>query len=247
MLLNPIALAGLVLACFLASPAPAAETPAVERILAKYVESLGGRPVIEKVKSRSFKGKIEIPGILVNSDWELLAKPANRVYSRWAMLGAGAVTDVFDGTNAWSKTPFEPLRSKTGDELAKTKRDADFYRDLRLKALFPDLKHQGAQRLDGEEVQVLESKPTQSSLERFYFSSKTGLLIGQHSEFQGPKGKVTVRTRFSAFGAVDGVRYPHVIECAMLLGTQNLGFTIKVAEIKHNVPLDDARFYKPSS
>ena len=65
-------------------------------------------------------------------DWVLEAKAPNKQFSEFNNSTLGAVADGFDGTVAWSKNQ-SGVRVKEGEELAKTKRDADFYRCLNLK------------------------------------------------------------------------------------------------------------------
>jgi len=96
-------------------------------------------------------------------------------------------------------------------------------------------------------VQVLESKPSTSSKERFSFSSKTGLLVRQQSEFDGPQGRVRVNARMFDFRLVEGVRYPHLLKCDLDIGDQKFDFSIKLTEIKHNLPVADTVFAKPAS
>src|SRR6185503_20325731 len=122
-----------------------------------------------------------------------------------------------------------------GEELAKTKRDAEFYRFLNLKKLYPDLAYKGTDKVDGEEVHVLESKPSASNKERFSFSTKSNLLIRQESEFEGPQGKVDLTIRLTDFRPIDGIKYAHGLKLKVRAGEQELELAIKVKEVKHNV------------
>jgi hypothetical protein len=119
---------------------------------------------------------------------------------------------------------------------------------VRLKELYPDLVYKGTETLDGEEVQVLESKPTPTSKVRFSFSSKTGFLVRQQSEFNSAEGNnMRVETRYSDYRAVDGLHYPHVQQLKFSLPAQEIGFKMKVKEVKHNEKFEDSIFSKPSA
>src|SRR4030095_13852997 len=122
---------------------------------------------------------------------------------------------------------------------AKTKRDAEFHRILMLKKLYPDLAYKGTEKVDGEEVHVLESKPSASTMERFSFRTKSNLLIRQESEFEGPPGKISVTARLSDFRPVDGIKYAHSMKFKLRAGEQELEFAIKVKEVKHDGPVED--------
>src|ERR1041385_6847438 len=181
-------------------------TPTVESILDKFVEAAGGRSAMEKIKSRTMKGDLDLMGS--TSDWVLEAKAPNKQFSGFNNPTLGVVADGFDGTVAWSKNQ-SGVRVKAGEELAKTKRDAEFYRYLILKKLYPDLSYKGTDKVDGEEVHILESKPSASTKERFSFSTTSNLLIRQESEFEGPQGKIGLTVRSTDFRLVDGIKYAH--------------------------------------
>jgi zinc protease len=231
-----------------ALPAIAAEQAStVDAILAKYINAMGGKAAMEKIKTRTCKGRLEIPAMSVGSEWDFSGKAPNKQVTNWELSGSGMITDGFDGATAWAKSPVDGLRVKKGDELAKVKRDAEFYRELKMRSLYPDLAYKGSEALEGDAVQVLESKPSASSKERFSFSSKTGLLVRQQSEFDGPQGRVRANARMFDFRPVEGVLYPHLLKCDLQIGDQKFEFSIKLAEIKHNLPVADTVFAKPAS
>ena len=222
----------------------AGNTPTVESILDKFVEAAGGRSAMEKIKSRTMKGDLDLMGS--TSDWVLEAKAPNKQFSGFNNPTLGVVADGFDGTVAWSKNQ-SGVRVKEGEELSKTKRDADFHRYLNLKKLYPDLRYKGTDKVDGEEVHVLESKPSASSMERFSFSTKSNLLVRQESEFEGPQGKVGLTVRLTEFLPVDGIKYAHSLKFKLRAGEQEFEFAIRVKEVKHNGQIEDAKFAKPTS
>ena len=219
-------------------------TSTVDSILDKFIEASGGKSAMEKVKSRTIKGDLDLMGS--TADWVLEAKAPNKQFSGFNNSILGVVADGFDGTVAWSKNQ-TGVRVKEGEELAKTKRDAEFYRYLNLKKLYPDLGYKGTDKVDGEEVYVLESRPSASNKERFSFSTKSNLLIRQESEFEGPQGKVSLTVRLTDFRPVDGIKYAHSLKFKISTGEQELEFAIKVKEVKHNVAIEDAKFVKPTS
>ena len=236
---------GILLCLALLSPARGADAPpSVDAILDKFVEACGGKTAMEKIKSRTMKGDLDLMGS--TSEWVLQAKSPNKQFSQFNNAMLGEIADGFDGTVAWSKNQ-SGVRVKEGEELAKTKRDAQFHRNLALKKLYPDLAYKGTDKVDGEEVHVLESKPSASAMERFSFSTKSNLLIRQESQFEGPDGKISVMVRLTDFRPVDGIKYAHSMKFKLRAGEQELEFAIRVKELKHDAPIEDAKFAKPSS
>jgi len=253
-------MAALHLALLLAAPVFGAEKGTVDGVLEKYVKAIGGREAWNKVESRSIKAEFEGPGG-ATSGWSLQAKAPNKRLTRMESSPWGVLLDGFDGKTAWSKNR-NGVRTKDGDELSLAEKEADLRREVRLKELYPDLVFRGTETLDGEEVQVLESKPTPSSKERFSFSAKTGFLVRQQSEFKNAEGHDTrVEIRYSEYRAVDGLQYPHLQRFRISAAGQEIGlgmkvielgmkvieFGMKVKEVKHNEKFEDSIFSKPSA
>lgn len=234
------------LALAVATPARAAQdAPTVNSVLEKFVKASGGKAALEKISSRTIKGKLESQMIPLAADWRFYAKSPDKQLVEVDIPGLGKSEDAFDGQVAWSKSA-AGLRAKTGDELAKAKRDAQFMRELNFKTIFPNLICKGTQKLEGEEVNVLEFKAAGDSKETFYFGKNTGLLLRQDSEFSTIQGKVTSKAAFSDYRAVDAVNFAHMIKGSLNMAGQELEFTLKITEIKHNTKMEDSKFSKPS-
>jgi outer membrane lipoprotein-sorting protein len=239
--------AGLIISALtLTHGARAADAPSVDSILAKHIEGMGGKAALEKVNSRVLKFKMESETIGA-SEGEIFAKAPNKQRSQIEVTGSGTINEGFDGSVGWAQTPWENLREMTGEELAKTKRDAEFHRDLKLKSIYPDLAYKGTEKVGEEEVYVLEAKPSASSKERFCLSTKTGLLLRQESQFEGPQGQVTLSLVPQDYKAFDGIKYPTQLKLKFSAGGQSFEFTMKVLEVKHNVKIEDTKFAKPSA
>jgi len=241
-----IVLSLLAAALAVGSGAAAGESPTVDSILARYIKEMGGKTALEKVTSRVLKVKVESEA-MGTGEGEIYAKAPNKLRSRIELPGLGTINDGFDGTVAWAKTPWEGLRIKTGEELAKAKRDAEFHRELMCKKIYPDLAYKGTAKVDEEETDVLESRPSASSREKFFFSRKTGLLVKQESEFEAPQGRMTVVVHPRDYKTLDGLKYPTRLALKGSAGDQSFEFTIRIVEAKHNVEIEDTKFAKPEA
>ena len=243
---NSTLIAALHLVLLLAAPVLGAEKGTVDGVLEKYVKAIGGKEAWNKVESRSIKAEFEGP-FGATSGWSLQAKAPNKRLTRMESSPWGVLLDGFDGTTAWSKNQ-NGVQTNCGSELSRAVKEADLRREVRLKELYPDLVFKGTETLDGEEVQVLESKPTPSSKERFSFSAKTGFLVRQQSEFKNAEGNDTrVEIRYSEYRAVDGLQYPHLQRIRIFAAGREIEFGMKVKEVKHNEKFEDSIFSKPSA
>jgi zinc protease len=238
-------IAALHLALFLTAPVLGAEIGTVDGVLARYVEAIGGKAAWNKIESRSVKAEFEAPGGEISA-WSLQAKAPNKRITRMESSPWGVLLDGFDGTTAWSKNQ-NGVQTRQGDGLSRAEKEADFRREVRLKELYPDLVLKGMETLDGEAVQVLESKPTPTSKERFSFSAKTGLLVCWQSEWKNTEDEnMRVDIRYSEYQAVDGLQLPHLQRLKFVAGGQELEFVMKVKAVKHNEKFEDSIFSKPS-
>ena len=203
-----------------------AEKASVDAVLDRYVKAIGGKEALQKVESRRVKADFEAMGS--KSEWTLEAKAPNKQVTRVDLPGIGLIEEGYDGKTAWSKSA-GGVRTKEGDELERAKKQADFYREIRLKELYPNLEVKGTEKWNGKEVQVLESKSSPTSKDRFSFSTETGLLVRQQSEFESEGNQVEVDVQLGDYRAVDGVKYPYEQKVNVMVGGQPV-FAVARAE-----------------
>ncbi len=222
---------------------PAHATPTVDQILDKYVQALGGKAAMEKVTSTASKGTFEIPAFGASGTAEIWSKAPNKTAIRLDIPGFGIVQEGFNGTVAWGQEPQSGLREKTGLELASTKLDADFYRPLRLKQLYPKITVKGREKLGDKDAYVLEATPAEGAVETWYFDVASGLLARIDAERESPQGKAAVQSYLEDYRDVGALKEPFTNRIVSPAFT----IIIKLDEVKHNVEIDDAKFNKPAA
>lgn len=222
---------------------PAAALPSVDEILDKYVKASGGKEAIQKLTSRTSKGTFEIEAMGMSGGFQSFAKAPNKSTTIVEIPGFGTVQDVFDGTKAWDSNPQTGLRELAGEELAAKKRDADFYQTINMKTHYPKMTVKGKEKVGTAEAYLVEATPAEGSPEKLYFDVTTGLLIRTDVERDSGQGKMAVEAYMSDYKMVDGVNIPHTLKQV----TPMFSMTIKMTEIKHNVPVEDAKFNKPAN
>lgn len=223
---------------------PAVESlPTADHILAAYVDALGGKAAIEKITSRLTKGTFEIPAMGAAGDFENYAKTPNKTILTFTLPGFGIFQQGFDGTVAWAQDPTSGLRELTGVELAAVKLDADFYREIRRKELYPTLKVRGKEKIGDRTAYVIEATPAEGATETWYFDTETGLLLRTNVERETPQGKIPTEISYEDYKDVGGVKMPMTIRQSTPIFT----LTIRVTEVKLNIEIDDAKFKKPAA
>jgi len=215
----------------------------VDALLEKYLKAIGGREAIEKVSSRVSKGTFVISSMAgVVGTVEVYEKAPNLSVSVLVIPGIGTQAEGFNGTTAWELEPDSGVvHDKSGLELATAKREAEFYEELKLKELYPRLTLKGIEKVGARAAYVIEGVPAAGGPERLYFDTQTGLLIRKDSVEEGSGGKRAVQEYYSDYRAVDGVKLPFTIRQV----APGMDFTVRLTEVKQNVPVDDAKFNKP--
>ena len=216
--------------------------PTADEIISKYVEAIGGEKAIKGATSRVSKGSLEIASVGLNGTAEVYEKAPNKTVTIVNIAGFGLVQEGYDGKTAWSKDPQMGLRDKEGGEFAAAKLDSEFYKPVKIKELYPKLVVKGTDKVGDKDTYVVEATPTESSPETWYFDSKTGLLIRQDSERDGPMGKQKVQTFLEDYKKFDGINLPSTIRQV----TPQFTVAIKITEVQHNIAIDDAKFKKPA-
>ena len=170
----------------------------------------------------------------------LFAKTGDKTLTNIELKRSGTVRRGYDGTTGWSDDPQGGLRDLTGDELADMRRSAAWNAPLRLKVLYPGLAVTGSDKVKGHDAWVLETTIDELKY-KMYFDAATGLLVRRDQETKTPDGtKSTVVMCFDDYKPVDGVPEPFTLSFT----SPQLNWTIKLTDIKHNDPIDDAKFAK---
>ncbi len=226
-----------------AQTTPPATLPSVDQVLDKYVKALGGKAALEKLTSRVSKGTLEMDQLPGPAAEEIYAKAPNKQYMVTDLSSFGQARRGFNGAVGWEENPQAGMRDITGPELAAMKRDADFYVAIKLRELYPKMAVKGKESVNGHDAYVVEATPPDGAAETMYFDADSGLLVRTVRETEGPNGKATLDITFDDYREVDGIKLPFVLHFSL----GEFAFVIKLSEVKHNLPIDDAKFDKPAS
>lgn len=222
-------------------PAKPAKLPTAKKILEKYVEALGGRKAIEKLKTRTATGTVELLPMNLKGTFESYAAPEWKVYSKVNISGIGDLIEGTDGKTGWAINPIQGSRERAGTELTQAKLINAFYRDIRLAELFPKQEVKGIEKVGDKDAYVVAATAEGLPTETWYFDTKTGLMLRSDVTVISPEGNSAVTFLYEDYRAVDGVFFPFRIR------TQTPSFTLVMTytEIKHGAAIDDSQFAKP--
>jgi zinc protease len=226
-----------------AAATSSAPLPTVDQIIDKYQQASGSKAAWDKLTSRVEKGTFEMEQMEGEGTQEIYAKAPNKELFVTDLPSFGVVQRGFNGTTGWQDNPQTGLADITGDELATLKRQADFYGVFDLKSLYPKMTVKAKESVNGHDAYIVEATPAEGAPVTMAFDATSGLLVRAETVADTPMGKANVETTLSDYREVDGVQLPFQIHQDM----GGFAFTIKLTEVKHNVPIDDAKFDKPAS
>jgi carboxyl-terminal processing protease len=199
--------------------------PQVEQIIEKYLQAIGGRAAIEKITSRVSTGTFEgiYSGVPTSGAVEIDEKAPDKSVTIINVQNVGSMRRGFTGAYGYEQFALMGFRELKGAELDAMRVEADFRRDIDLRRLYPKMILKGTERVGDAEAYVVEATPARGLFPtKFYFDTQTGLLLRQDAVY------------FEDYREVDGVRVAFRIRSPLV--------TIKLKDVKHNVPLDDATF-----
>ena len=219
-----------------------AALPTLDQVFAKYVEALGGRAAQMRLTSRVAKGTVDVIGISNGGRLESYAIAPNKSLVVMKIDPIGVMRQGFDGRRGWDQSEQSGLRASTGVSLASLARDAEFYRDLKLKELYARTRLLGKVKHGFREVYQVEATPRVGEPEMLYFDTQSGLLVRRDVTRQTSRGLVRAEIYLSDWRTIDGVKIP--FKTTQTMPNQTFVFTLE--EVKHNVPVDEAIFEKPA-
>ena len=205
----------------------------------RYVTAVGGASAIQKVTSRVLKGTILANG--TETPIEVITKAPNKRISITHMRNGESFT-AFDGTGGWLGSTGRPAREMSAAESEAAGLDAEFCLAVRLKEIFPQLRPGRPETIGGVECQMLTGMRPGRPPVRLYFDRKSGLLVRMVRYAETALGRMPTQIDYADYRDVEGVKTPF----RWTLARPNGRFTIQIAEVKNNVPVDDARFSRPA-
>ena len=180
-----------------------------------------------KADERCLKGKDRDGNVGLSGSAELYEKAPNKSILIVNLPGLGIMQRGFDGHNGWWQDSLMGYIKLSGDRLARARREADFYRDIKTREHYSLLAFGGKEKVGEREADVLWGGDLGTDLDKLYFDASTGLLLRKSNIY------------YEDYREVDGVKLPFTIREESPLG---FGFVFKVTEVKHNVAVDDGKF-----
>jgi len=206
-----------------------------EKVIATYIEALGGSKKIQELKSTKTIMKATFQGMeltMTNS-----RKATGKSVTELTVQGNVMNKSITDGKEVveiqmGQKTPI--------DATAKEKSlfEAFFVPETMLEAMNMKAVLKSIETVDDRETYVVEYQFPGGEKISNYFDMETGLKVQTLEQMKTPQGEIAVPTKFQDYKEVNGIKFPHTVLVSQ--GPMNLRFQVSGIEV--NPVLDDAIF-----
>ncbi len=213
-----------------------------EQVIEKAIQASGGREAIEKLTSTVAKGTADITWAGISASTEFYAKAPDKQMTITTLEGYGQVRQGFDGKVAWIENPESGLQELTGEMAEQAKRQAVFNAPLKWRELYPKAELKGKEKVGDRDAWVLVLTSTAGKTVTQYVDAENFLMLRQLMTQQTSQGEMELQADMSDYREVSGVKVPFLIKQTLPPGD----IIIKFTELQNNVPIDDAKFAKPS-
>jgi photosynthetic reaction center cytochrome c subunit len=214
--------------------------PPSDQLFDKYLQAVGGAAAIDKITSRVMTGTITFGDRNVPID--IFSKDPYKRVSITHTPDGDSVT-AFDGHEGWLSFPGRPVREMHGPDIDAAAMDADLHFAAHLKGMFSEARVQGTEKIGEHEAYLVTGRREGKTPLKLYFDQQSGLLVRLVRFGETPLGRLPTQIDYADYREAGGAKIPFRWTLARPSGR----FTIQISEMKQNVPVDDAKFAKPSS
>lgn len=226
-----------------AAAASAQDLPKAEQLLEKYIEAIGGKEALSKIKSLKATGSINIPQAGITGDMEMM-QADGKMLMVMEMPGVGKQTVGFNGEVAWQDSDLTGPQLMEGAMVEDLKFQAkiDGYSDA--AAYFDSMETVGQESFAGEDAYKVVAKKKGSPDKTMFFSKKSGLIIGSEGEQDSGFGVMKITTITSGYKKVGDLLMSHTVEQKLPNG---MAVEITMSQIELNPDVPASKFELPES
>jgi photosynthetic reaction center cytochrome c subunit len=214
-----------------------------QQVLEKYVQAVGGKEAVAKLKTRVLKGT-HVTSNGISLPLEVRFSSPDRLLTVVTTPRQGVFYQGLSGAGGWIKNDREQ-RAMDPVEAWRIKSLAWSLDPLELKEPYPRLNFGGTDKIGDREVYILRMNTPDRRRVRFYFDTQTGLLLRRVVLTDTIIGPDPEQTDFEDYRDVEGVKVAFTIRTSYL--DNYFSATRKFTEVKHNAALDELQFSPPAA
>jgi carboxyl-terminal processing protease len=206
-------------------------TPQADMVMERYINAVGGREALQRLKSRVSVGVCTYPFQGLSGKVVIYEEAPDKRSMQIEIPNLGITKIVFDGKRGWTQNSLMGFYEYKGPVLSVFRREFDFYKITKYRELYSEIIYKGSFDSSEGKVEVLEVAATDGSRDELHFDAKTGLLVYGGGEKLGDYRQVgEVKVPFLQTIIVGGIE-----------------IKIQLQQVNHNVPISEDAFAEPHS
>jgi photosynthetic reaction center cytochrome c subunit len=221
------------------APPNEVKLPSSDQLIDKYIQALGGAAAIQKVTTRVAQGSANVGGHQMPID--IFEKNPDKRVSFMHLENGDSVT-AYNGHEGWLAAPGRPLRDMNSSDVEAAKLDANLHFATDLKKIFGEFRVEREEKVGEQSTYVVSALRQGQPPVKLYFEEQSGLLLRELRYAESPLGLNPTEIDYADYRDVDGVKTPF----RWTIARPNGRFTIQIEQLKQNVPIDEAKFAKPT-
>jgi len=233
------------------APETASQAPiAIDDLLVKMIAAYGGEENIRKHNSSLTTVEIDLENQGVQAKGTISARVPNQSASQLTFTALdkklGSMVNYFDGSAGGEMVSFAPAETYSGKRLEDIKAGADFYDVLDWKKNYQKITFKRMDKVNGEEVYVIERRNEKGTPLTDYVSTKSFLVLRRDAIIANDTAGIELPQTewFSDYRNVDGVMVPFK---QVSNNIANGDIVLRVIEVKFNGEIPDSVFRKPAT
>ncbi|MFB3828377.1 MAG: hypothetical protein ACE15B_16530 [Bryobacteraceae bacterium] len=216
--------------------------PSAESIIETYIEKIGGRAALEKLKSQINKGEMEVPGRDMKGAVTVYRAAPNKTRTVTEIAGIGKLEEGTDGETAWGLSAVQGARLKEGEEKTQALRAAEFNAELNWRKTYPKAEVAGVEDVDGKPCYKIVLTPETGTAVTRYYDKASGLMVRTSMTVKTPMGEIPMDSYVSDFRPEGGLLLPHKVT-QKVMGRE---IVLTITSIQNNAEIDPAIFEIPA-
>jgi len=234
---------GVLVARITTEPASAAEKPlpTTDEVLERYRAATGGSALWSTFTTRVTKGLYQTEDLSGFAGIEIIEKAPNLSFKKTTFSNGITIREICDGTSVWIEDTAGNRLELSGAALESRLHAARFGNRGDFLARSSPGRVLGIAQVGAHSTYVVSFSPSKSVTSKVYFDIESGFAVRVDDVFHREDGDYQVETDVDDYRPVDGAYFPFRIRHV----ERGNVYTIRVTQIKNNVPVDDTVFAKP--
>ena len=199
-----------------------------QSVIENYLDAIGGRAVLEKVKTVSIFASGEVQGMALN--FQLIRTSDNQFMQNIEMMGRSMSKQVFNGENGYAMMQGQKM-DLNPQQAAMIKDEAQPFYELHLDPEAISL--EGIEKVDGENAYKVKVSGNRVA----FYNVASGQKIQEITTTEIMGQIIESTMKFGDYKEASGIMFPFYL--GQMMGPQLIEFTIEKIEVNSGVTAED--------